>query len=261
MNSEIILTGIIGKLQQDPCVILLNGDSPGYLSTLLNKIATSLEHSHRVLRLGNNVHKQNCYQALAPQLQIDIAQCTHSELVAKIEKQLSSIEQNKVVLLCEDAAYYDLATFECLRRLSNLNVPNGTEISLVLSGDKQLLKTLNNRQLRSLQQSVSAQFALTETNQAVPTYFNQWHLTLLIPILIGIYLWAAPTFSLNKHTAVSTENKSNNSFPPKEKMRSLKLNEPAFAESSKHANKPANLEHIFQSEQEALAAIRAKNLK
>ncbi|TCV82206.1 hypothetical protein [Sulfurirhabdus autotrophica] len=260
MNSEEILNDIAGKLHQEQSVILLTGDSSSNASVLLNKLDALLKHTHLVLILGSG-QNQNCYQILAAQLQLDISQCSHPEIVAKVEKQLLLGEQNKIVLLCHDAESYDSLTFDCLSRLNNLNASASKEFSLVLSGNKRLLKKLKNRNLRSLQQHISAQFNISESQKASPSHFSQWRIALIVPVLIIIYFW--PPFSSNqsKLISVQTEKRQEITLSSLQKIPSLKISEIVLPHPSESTPALANLEHIFESEEEALAAIKADKLK
>lgn len=261
MTSEEILNDIAGRLQQEQSVILLTGDSSNNVSVLLNKLDALLKHTHLVLILGSDLN-QNCYQILAAQLELDISRYSQPEIVVKVEKQLLLGKQNKIVLLCHDAESYDLLTFDCLSRLNNLNASNSKEFSLVLSGSKQLLKKLKNRDLRSLQQHISAQFHLSESNKTSTSHFSQWRMALLIPIsMIGIYFWTALPSNQSKHIAVPSATRQEVTLPSPQKVPGLKISETVLPQPSENIPAPANLKHIFESEEEALAAIQAEKLK
>ena len=256
------LEEITRLLQLDQALIVVSGSPHCGKTTLLGLLGDALRNSHRVLRLASPQDKQGIYTQIAAQLQVESPPHKLAELSALIGKHLAAASDKPIVLLCDDVNEYDDYTLEQLRQFSNLDTAGGQAISLVLCGTPILLDKFRNNSLRSLQQRITAQVDLMgPAVRRTLFHYGAWAFAWLVPIvLLTTYYWPFSPEHDNLHQAVKVGSQHNN-FPltPPSDLSGKNIDNPKLLLPSKGPEQPEKLEHIFETEQEALTAIQGNS--
>ena len=200
------------------------------------------------------------FRQIASQLDIDNIGVPLASLSASVMEHIQNLHSGCVMLLCNDADAYDSALLEQIRQWDNLQLQHG-HVSILLCGGEGLMKKLRNPELRGLHQRIIAHYRLTP----VPVTRSYW---LAGAAAVGslALLWAASSlYRAPQDSAAQTLSQPN-------KPRALTGAVPTKPQTKKNVASPSStppppsaattipsrsrsLDHIFNSEAEALAAL------
>ena len=168
------LAKIVSLLQLDQAIILVTGSLRQDLSTLLLSLENELKYSNFVLIINPPNKSQSITQQLAAQLYLPDTPSSRAQLPALIERALSTANNRRVVLLCNNVDLFDATAMEQIRQLSNLNSTTHKAISVVLLGSKDLLRKSRQPGLLAFQQRITDQFTLPSPSYSLPSLINTY---------------------------------------------------------------------------------------
>ena len=231
---------IIALLHQDQAIILVLGTSRHHrLTRLLDQLENTLRTSNAVFRINHPSDSAHI----------------HSQLTALSVSTRPANNINRIILLCDNADSFDTPSLEQLRQLSNLNLAGQYTVSLVLCGSHTLLKKLRKHN-RALEQRITAQLEL-DAPSFIRRILNKTIGPLNLSIaalLLSAFLWSM--FSASNHPQTKID------LPPRlpASVRNIPVQADFHAAppplAPQNADQPAALDHVFQTEQEALQAIK-----
>lgn len=226
---------------------------------VLSPLQAKLAQTGLVLTLGKLGDTLDFFRQIASQLNIDNIGIPHASLSASVMAHIQNLNSGCVMLLCNDADAYDTALLEQIRQWDNLQLQHG-HVSILLCGGEGLMKKLRSPALRGLHQRIVAHYRLTP----VPVARIYW---LAGAAAVGslALLWAASSlYRAPQDSAAQALSLPN-------KARALSGAVPAKPQTKKNVASPSStppppsaatipsmspsLDHIFNSEAEALAAL------
>ena len=255
------LAKIVSLLQLDQAIILVTGSLRQDLSTLLLSLENELKYSNFVLIINPPNKSQSITQQLAAQLYLPDTPSSRAQLPALIERALSTANNRRVVLLCNNVDLFDATAMEQIRQLSNLNSTTHKAISVVLLGSKDLLRKSRQPGLLAFQQRITDQFTLPSPSYSLPQFNKHlwqlgWGVTALI---IGILIWSQLSNPIKNKNAASSSTLSKNILS--DIKPSPIVSSPVLTQTPPQETEQAEaLAHVFETEQEALQAIKGTTL-
>ena len=242
-----------------PSLIIVTVPNSHAAARVLSPLQAKLKQTELVLTLDKPEDTLDFFRQLARQLNIDYIGVSLASLSASVMAHILNLHSGCVMLLCSDADAYDTALLEQIRQWDNLQLQHG-HVSILLCGGEGLMKKLRSPALRGLHQRIVAHYRLTP----VPVARIYW-LSGAAAVGSLALLWAAS--SLYRAPQQSTEPLGVPTTP-----RVLKGAAPAKSQTKKYFSPSAAsslprpdahslpktsppLDHIFNSEAEALAAL------
>ena len=243
-----------------PSLIIVTVPNVHAAARVLSPLQVRLAQTGLVLTLGKLEDVHDFFRQLARQLNIDNIGIPHASLSASVMAHIQNLNSGCVMLLCNDADAYDTALLEQIRQWHNLQLQHG-HVSILLCGGEGLMKKLRSPELRGLHQRIVAHYRLTP----VPVTRIYW---LAGAAAVGslALLWAASSlYRAPQDSAAQTLSQPN-------KPRALTGAVPTKPQTKKNVASPSStpsppsaatpipstspsLDHIFNSEAEALAAL------
>ena len=242
-----------------PSLIIVTVPNKHAATRVLSPLQTRLAQKGLVLSLDKVEDGHDFFRQIAAQLNIDSTGVALASLSASVMGRIQNLHSGHLMLLCNDADTYDTALLEQIRQWDNLLLQQG-HVSILLCGGEGLMKKLRSPALRGLHQRIVAHYRLTP----VPVMRIYWlagaaALGSLALLWAASLLYRAPQHSADRPNPPDAPRVLSGTVPSKFPTQKNVTPPPSPAPSSPGVNTtpstPPSLDHIFNSEAEALAAL------